>query len=229
MNPASSPGTRRQPPYRGGEGGVVQSERDSDTTVTCHGNLLVEPSALHHAPAAGAGERLYGADAPPPRVHRPITTVFEQHGGDEERKIAAFRVLPVATSLRSTAISVTEVPNMIDTTINAVAYSQLSRTVIVSGRIGAPQLPDLRRFLKAENASNVVLDLTRSTSLTWRSSSSCCDAKCKVLRSSVVPRPYASGWFARGGLSEEDEKYIRCGRRSTRDGCCWDSCQLPWY
>ena len=35
-----------------------------------------------------------------------------------------------------------------------------STRVIVSGRIGAPQLPDLRRFLEAENASNVVLDLT---------------------------------------------------------------------
>jgi anti-anti-sigma regulatory factor len=35
-----------------------------------------------------------------------------------------------------------------------------STRVIVSGRIGAPQLPDLHRFLKAENASNVVLDLT---------------------------------------------------------------------
>jgi hypothetical protein len=34
-----------------------------------------------------------------------------------------------------------------------------STRVIVSGRIGAPQLPDLRRFLEAENASNVVLDL----------------------------------------------------------------------
>ena len=30
----------------------------------------------------------------------------------------------------------------------------------MSGRIGSPQLPDLRRFLEAENASNVVLDLT---------------------------------------------------------------------
>ena len=35
-----------------------------------------------------------------------------------------------------------------------------STRVIVSGRIGAPQLPDLRRFLEAENASDVVLDLT---------------------------------------------------------------------
>ena len=35
-----------------------------------------------------------------------------------------------------------------------------STRVIVSGRIGAPQLPDLRQFLEAENASNVVLDLT---------------------------------------------------------------------
>jgi STAS domain len=35
-----------------------------------------------------------------------------------------------------------------------------STRVIVSGRIGAPQLPDLRRFLEAENARNVVLDLT---------------------------------------------------------------------
>ena len=35
-----------------------------------------------------------------------------------------------------------------------------STTLMVSGRIGAPQLPDLRRFIEAENASNVVLDLT---------------------------------------------------------------------
>jgi hypothetical protein len=35
-----------------------------------------------------------------------------------------------------------------------------STRVIASGRIGAPQLPDLRRFLEAEYASNVVLDLT---------------------------------------------------------------------
>ena len=35
-----------------------------------------------------------------------------------------------------------------------------STSVIVSGRVGAPQLPDLRRFLEVENASNVVLDLT---------------------------------------------------------------------
>ena len=35
-----------------------------------------------------------------------------------------------------------------------------STSLIVSGRIGAPQLPDLRQFLEAENASNVVLDLT---------------------------------------------------------------------
>jgi hypothetical protein len=34
-----------------------------------------------------------------------------------------------------------------------------STRVIVSGRIRAPQLLDLRRFLEAENASNVVLDL----------------------------------------------------------------------
>jgi anti-anti-sigma regulatory factor len=32
--------------------------------------------------------------------------------------------------------------------------------VTVSGRIGAQQLPDLRQFLEAETASNVVLDLT---------------------------------------------------------------------
>ena len=32
--------------------------------------------------------------------------------------------------------------------------------VIVSGRIGATQLPDLRQFIAAENATNVVLDLT---------------------------------------------------------------------
>jgi anti-anti-sigma regulatory factor len=31
---------------------------------------------------------------------------------------------------------------------------------IVSGRIDAPQLPDLRRFLEAEHTGNVVLDLT---------------------------------------------------------------------
>ena len=35
-----------------------------------------------------------------------------------------------------------------------------STRVIVSGRIGAPQLPDLRQLLEAETASNVVLDLT---------------------------------------------------------------------
>jgi anti-anti-sigma regulatory factor len=35
-----------------------------------------------------------------------------------------------------------------------------STRVTVSGRIGAPQLPDLRQFLEAENASNVVLDLS---------------------------------------------------------------------
>jgi anti-anti-sigma regulatory factor len=35
-----------------------------------------------------------------------------------------------------------------------------STRVIVSGRIGAPQLPELRRCLEAENSGNVVLDLT---------------------------------------------------------------------
>ena len=35
-----------------------------------------------------------------------------------------------------------------------------STRVIVSGRIGALQLPELRRFLEAEHASNAVLDLT---------------------------------------------------------------------
>ena len=35
-----------------------------------------------------------------------------------------------------------------------------STSVIVSGRIGAPQLSDLRQCLEAEKASNVVLDLT---------------------------------------------------------------------
>ncbi len=35
-----------------------------------------------------------------------------------------------------------------------------STRVIVSGRIGAPQLPDLRQLLEAETASHVVLDLT---------------------------------------------------------------------
>jgi anti-anti-sigma regulatory factor len=35
-----------------------------------------------------------------------------------------------------------------------------STRVIVSGRIGAPQLPDLRQFLEGEIASTVVLDLT---------------------------------------------------------------------
>ena len=35
-----------------------------------------------------------------------------------------------------------------------------STRVIVSGRIGASQLPDLRRFLEAEPASTAVLDLT---------------------------------------------------------------------
>jgi anti-anti-sigma regulatory factor len=35
-----------------------------------------------------------------------------------------------------------------------------STRVIVSGRIGATQLPDLRQFIEAENATNVVLDLT---------------------------------------------------------------------
>jgi anti-anti-sigma regulatory factor len=35
-----------------------------------------------------------------------------------------------------------------------------STIVIVSGRISGPQLPDLGRFLEAESASNVVLDLT---------------------------------------------------------------------
>ena len=32
--------------------------------------------------------------------------------------------------------------------------------LIVSGRIGAGQLPDLRRFVEAEKADDVVLDLT---------------------------------------------------------------------
>ena len=35
-----------------------------------------------------------------------------------------------------------------------------STRVIVSGRIGARQLPDLRQFLEEENANNAVLDLT---------------------------------------------------------------------
>ena len=35
-----------------------------------------------------------------------------------------------------------------------------SARVIVSGRIGARQVPDLRQFLEAENASKMVLDLT---------------------------------------------------------------------
>ena len=35
-----------------------------------------------------------------------------------------------------------------------------STRVVVSGRIGATQLPDLRQFIEAENATNVVLDLT---------------------------------------------------------------------
>jgi anti-anti-sigma regulatory factor len=35
--------------------------------------------------------------------------------------------------------------------------------VIVSGRIGAAQLPELRRFVEEEHASNVVLDLTEVT------------------------------------------------------------------
>ena len=35
-----------------------------------------------------------------------------------------------------------------------------STRVIVSGRIGASQLPDLRQFIEAENATSVVLDLT---------------------------------------------------------------------
>jgi hypothetical protein len=35
-----------------------------------------------------------------------------------------------------------------------------STRVIVSGRTGAAQLPDLRPFLEAEHAGNVVLDLT---------------------------------------------------------------------
>jgi anti-anti-sigma regulatory factor len=43
--------------------------------------------------------------------------------------------------------------------ITRVAEAGFTR-VMVSGRIDAPQLPDLRRFLNAENASNVVLDLT---------------------------------------------------------------------
>jgi len=35
-----------------------------------------------------------------------------------------------------------------------------STNLIVSGRIGAPQLPDLRRLVEAENTSDVVIDLT---------------------------------------------------------------------
>jgi len=35
-----------------------------------------------------------------------------------------------------------------------------STRVIVSGRIGATQLPDLRQFIEAENAGDVTLDLT---------------------------------------------------------------------
>ena len=35
-----------------------------------------------------------------------------------------------------------------------------STRVIVSGRIGASQLPDLRRFLEAEPTNTAVLDLT---------------------------------------------------------------------
>ena len=35
-----------------------------------------------------------------------------------------------------------------------------STSVIVSGRIRATQLPDLRQFIAAESAANVVLDLT---------------------------------------------------------------------
>jgi anti-anti-sigma regulatory factor len=35
-----------------------------------------------------------------------------------------------------------------------------STRVIVSGRIGAAQLPDLRQSIEAQNATNVVLDLT---------------------------------------------------------------------
>ena len=35
-----------------------------------------------------------------------------------------------------------------------------STRLIVSGRIGATQLPDLRQVVDAENATNLVLDLT---------------------------------------------------------------------
>jgi hypothetical protein len=43
--------------------------------------------------------------------------------------------------------------------ITRVTEAGLTR-VIVSGRIGASQLPDLRRLLEAEHASHMRLDLT---------------------------------------------------------------------
>src|SRR5438093_13433139 len=57
-------------------------------------NLLIERSALHHSPFAAAGQRLYGPDASPPRVHLPITAAFEQHCGNEQREIAPSHVSP---------------------------------------------------------------------------------------------------------------------------------------
>ena len=74
-----------------------------------------------------------------------------------------------------------------------------STSVIVSGRIGAPQLPDLRRFLEAENASDVVLDLTEVSLVDVEVVQFLLRCEMQGIGLSVVPRTSASGWSASGG------------------------------
>jgi hypothetical protein len=75
-------------------------------------------------------------------------------------------------------------------------------TLILSGRTGVEQLPDVRRAVETEQTLDLVLDLSEVTLVDAESSGSSCAVSSRASASPIVPPTFANGWPARSGRGD---------------------------
>ncbi|MCU1384487.1 MAG: hypothetical protein JWL71_3184 [Acidobacteria bacterium] len=85
-------------------------------------------------------------------------------------------------------------------------------TLIVSGRIDAGQLRDLRRLVESEHASDVVLDLSEVSLVDVEVVRFLLQCETQGMRLARCPA-YVHEWMIR----ENFRDYVRCGRRVQHD------------
>ena len=78
--------------------------------------------------------------------------------------------------------------------------------LIVSGRVDAEQLPELRRFLEAERENKLALDLAEVSLVDADVVRFLRFAKSRESGLNVARRMPANGWSARSGRNKEDER-----------------------